>query len=325
LVVGLVVLSLVSIWAAVQQVVNPNLEKVETLEANMNELVEMSKSTAQAGFQAPEMQQTPIPSTTLATETPMSSVLTTRVSLKVGTYAPTRQAKKCLDLLLNISHWENAGAMIIGANVGSVGNDDSWKALMESQGLRHWSKIFIEPMPLLFGTLEKNIAKSSNSELAFAVNRAVVDEDFEADSIKIFCLNGKKLAEQKLESPWWLPQTCSTIRERLFASYDLGKLGTREQLEFALEEFDVKAQTVDAIFRENAMFAGDKIEYVQIDTEGYDAFIVKSLTIRPKILTYENVVISKEANEELVEVLESRGYKLACQGHQSLFWTREDE
>jgi FkbM family methyltransferase len=64
-----------------------------------------------------------------------------------------------------------------------------------------------------------------------------------------------------------------------------------------------------------------RIDLIQIDTEGYDYEIVKTLKLdnfKPSIINYENKHISMKKQHELISYLSSYGYKMYCNGHDTL-------
>ena len=72
----------------------------------------------------------------------------------------------------------------------------------------------------------------------------------------------------------------------------------------------VKAENLMKIISDNHFF---KIDYLQIDTEGYDYEVIKMINfnkIKPFIIRYESVNLSNKDNYELSILLKSYGYFL---------------
>ncbi len=64
-----------------------------------------------------------------------------------------------------------------------------------------------------------------------------------------------------------------------------------------------------------------RIDLLQIDTEGYDYEIIKTLRlddIKPSIINYENKHISMDKQHEIISYLVSHGYKVSCNGHDTI-------
>ena len=62
----------------------------------------------------------------------------------------------------------------------------------------------------------------------------------------------------------------------------------------------------------------DKIDFLQIDTEGYDYEIIKTIDfdlMPPQIIRYEDAALSNQASIECVEYLIQKGYRIFDERH----------
>jgi FkbM family methyltransferase len=77
-----------------------------------------------------------------------------------------------------------------------------------------------------------------------------------------------------------------------------------------MEGFDVRAVTFEQLLAEHGMTA---LDVLQIDTEGYDAEIIRMIPferLRPTIINFEILNLSKSDTEAIYTLLMDRGYRL---------------
>ena len=190
-----------------------------------------------------------------ASSTPTPSALPTPPALTNGEFhlpacpkskGGSKEAQSATQALGLVALHGSGTALVIGANTGSVLNDPSF-AVLASGPFANFDKLFVEPMPTLFHTLEENI---KGMPRARAVNHAIANQ---SKTLDMYCLGslkgraleavtrgkGKGKGDRGLgavargkghgagkpkgtdDAQWWWSQICSLSRERLFSSYDV--------------------------------------------------------------------------------------------------------
>jgi len=187
-------------------------------------------------------------------------------------------------------------------------------------------KVFVEPVPPLFAQLTENTASISNVTL---VNQAVRLNDA-TPTIELFCWDvdqvrrdirhGNSSWPRKVQKPkeYWRA-LCSTDRAEILTranvpAADLSderKAASSANLERYIVSYTVQASTVAELVSKHAL---QDARYLQIDVEGLDKMLVKSLPLgvdgfMPKVILYEEEGIG---DPQLVQYLESRGYSYCC-------------
>ena len=192
---------------------------------------------------------------------------------------------------------------------------------------RAWKKIFVEPIPPIFKELASNVEKVNDPQ-AFLVNAAIVDHGTlmksETKTIEMHCwklsANGnidyEAFRALGLEADSWMASTCSLDRDRLLSKYDYGQAEnfTESQKNSLLTTYSVRMKTVEQTIGETTGVL-NLILYLQIDAEGWDCKLLKSMPwhrrdFRPALVNYEFVICSEQEVVESHELMEGLGYKL---------------
>lgn len=174
----------------------------------------------------------------------------------------------------------------IGANDGLA--NDPIRPLIKQF---HMKGLLVEPMPDFFARLTKNYA--DEPQLAFE-NCAIGAADGEVSLFRF-----------KPDTP--LPNNFFHGMARFDKNYMLAR-SIKMGLTDAIEEIKVPALTFDTLTRKHNI---QKIDFLQIDTEGFDFEIIKmafSLNILPEIINYEWTEISLEDRFACKTLLLEKGY-----------------
>ena len=243
---------------------------------------------------------------------------------------PRHNALKSLTTQLSAT---NGTVLIIGANTGpGPGAVDPMFKWLNSRTAAHLDKIFVEPMPNIFRALESNIAAMPR---ATAINAAVSSVSghqtmycagLANDSVKLVAMAESATALNPMK--WWTG-TCSLARARLFNGYDFGAqnpLGSsteaHQQHDALITETKVKTLTARQLL---AALPSPPL-YVQIDAEGYDDEILKSILdkdnnsgLNPKIgVMFEHVLLTEPRFRAAFELVKHQGYTNQCQYTQNI-------
>ena len=183
----------------------------------------------------------------------------------------------------------------VGANDGI-----SFDFLYEFVISRKSSGVVIEPVADYFKELALNY---SNYPAVKKINKAV--HSFEK-SIKIYRI--KESRKQKY--PDWAKGIAS-FDENHHKRWNISK----EDIEVE----NVSADTLMNIISDS--YSNKKIDYLQIDTEGYDLEILKMLDfklIKPLIIKYEHVNLEKIEIIDSMKFLNNKGYLLFKEGNDTI-------
>ena len=151
--------------------------------------------------------------------------------------------------------------------------------------------LLIEPLPYFFDRLKLNYADSpSIVPLNIALHPT-------AEKFDIYSVNPKELHKY----PHWASGIASFNKEHLFKN--------------SVKESDMVAQAVackplSKLISEHGL---QELDYLQIDTEGFDDEIIKMIDFRqvkPKLIKFESVHLSTEKKLFTVNLLKSQGYKI---------------
>ncbi len=161
----------------------------------------------------------------------------------------------------------------------------------------HWRGILVEPVPYLFQRLKANY--SGEPQLRF--EQAAV-------------------AEQEGEITFYAIRDASNlpadIRGLGSLSRDviLAHRAVLPNIESLIEEIKVPAITVMGLIAKHGV---EKLDLLQIDTEGYDYEVIKMIDfslIKPAIVHFEHVHLSSMEWRDACALLASHGYRLAQVG-----------
>ncbi|MCR4347320.1 MAG: FkbM family methyltransferase [Sulfuricaulis sp.] len=174
----------------------------------------------------------------------------------------------------------------IGANDGLA--NDPIRPLVKQF---HMKGLLVEPMPDFFAKLTKNYA--DEPQLGFE-NCAIGARDGEVSLFRF-----------KPDAP--LPNNFFHGMARFDKSYMFARARSMG-LNDAIEEIKVPALTFQTLVRKHNI---RKIDFLQIDTEGFDFEIIKmafSLSVLPEIINYEWTELSAEDRYACKTLLVEKGY-----------------
>jgi len=219
--------------------------------------------------------------------------------------------------------------MVLGANDG-ISYDPAW-AYGYWKAVPHHKIVWVEPIPELYRKLKNNTAHIENKLL---LNIAVRPNSMEEDELDFVCWDLKMIDNVLLKGvadpiptiagsgvkAYWRA-LCSSTQRALTEASDLyrGKMWSSQP------EADKKRIIQDVNqyiihYRVDALKPADIVStynlknfnYLQIDVEGLDNEIIKSLPLGvdgfyPKMILYEN-----HQGYAMKEFLESHGYHVCC-------------
>lgn len=225
--------------------------------------------------------------------------------------------------------------VVIGANVGDLPNDQLFH--MMNTHFDDYQKVFVEPIKPIFDKLKSNVEKHKMKH-TLLINAAVGDEQ---RKLTFYCWKEKEDIQNpiiKSKHKWWWEQTCSLDHRRLFSKYDFGPQlhdMLRDQslidvlLKTDIAQYDVPVYSFKQLM---VMYKLDPydIAYIQVDTEGYDAVVVKNIlensNVNPAAINFEDVLLSETDKKSLSIALRRRGYSEPCKngGQSSLSFIDDD-
>ena len=154
----------------------------------------------------------------------------------------------------------------------------------------------VEPVPYIFKRLQSNY---EGIERVALENAAIADRDGE---LPFFHLRDATAAE-RAELPSWYDGIGSFNRDSILAhANDMPDVASR------IVEARVPALSFDSLLAKHGI---DAIDLVVIDTEGYDAEIIRSIDFnrhRPKLLLYEHYHLDAATRAGTRALLEEAGY-----------------
>jgi FkbM family methyltransferase len=176
----------------------------------------------------------------------------------------------------------------IGANDG-VSNDPLYKFVSEYG----WNGVLLEPLPEVFEVLKFNYKDSPN--LRF-VNAAISEQD---GTRKLYTVHMDDSTFSKAR------QFSSFRRESLLQRTDMvSDIASR------IEEIQVRCISFATLVNE---IGNRVVDILLMDTEGYDFAILKMINfsdIKPSIICYEHIYMSKAEQRAAAELLTRQGYRL---------------
>jgi FkbM family methyltransferase len=187
----------------------------------------------------------------------------------------------------------------IGANDG-INNDPIHKFIKRDS----WTGILLEPQAYVFDTYLKPLYRKTTG---ITVVRAALDyEDGERTLYNISVSRSR-----------WATGLSSFSREVLEAAVESGYIEREAGKEGALlpakkEEY-ISEEKVECISAETLVnrYGIEHIDWLQIDTEGYDFEIIKmfaAFKIKPEVIVYENLHFPESLSAECEFFLREKGY-----------------
>lgn len=193
----------------------------------------------------------------------------------------------------------------VGANDGVTG-DPCGGLFIEN---RNWTGLLIEPVPYLFAKLAHNYADRER----FALEQVAIGKEPGRTHFYYVDESAKKA----------LPGI--PIHYDMLGSFD--RMHIVNHLNGVLEPYivtiEIEVQGLANVLQRNGI---KKIDVLQIDTEGYDWEVLKSLdfaTILPKVIYVEHKHLSLDDRQAMVACLESQGYRILDCGND--FYAERDE
>lgn len=167
-----------------------------------------------------------------------------------------------------------------------------------------WKGVMLEPQPAVFKNFLSKLHK--NTPGVHAINAALSDKDGEQTMFKI--------AFSDLR---WATGLTSFRKEALEKAIDSGHVGRMvarygEKLPARREDYIAEEKiisiTADTLIKKYDL---KKIDWVQIDAEGFDYEIIKLLkieTTQPQVIVYEKSHLSSADQSACIALLERNGY-----------------
>jgi FkbM family methyltransferase len=149
--------------------------------------------------------------------------------------------------------------------------------------------VLVEPVPHAFKRLQETYGNFRNVRL---VQAAVGRQDGEAIIYSV-----------KMEGRW----EKSTFAPML-SSFDRNHLLKHKILDHEIEATRVKTMTLKSLFRDYSIY---KVNFMMIDTEGYDAEVVEMLLqgdVLPNKLCFEHIHLDQKSIDDLFLKLKDHGY-----------------
>lgn len=177
----------------------------------------------------------------------------------------------------------------IGANDGDKGD-----YLQEYVNGGGWRGVLVEPIPYVFAELRRRHGRNPNLQL---VNAAIAENDGTAE---IFYLPKD---DDSALPPWY--DAIATFRREVIETHT----PWIPDIESRISTMAVPTMTFDSLC---ASCQVDRIDLVQIDTEGYDFEIVKQVDLdrfKPALILYEHYHLRPGEREACEHHLESHGYR----------------
>lgn len=215
-----------------------------------------------------------------------------RLLHRARTRLPSERYQDALNLvLLDFARARpRANFVQVGAHDGRE-QDPLWRHI---QG-RKWSGVMVEPVPYVFRRLERSYANDPRIRL---VNAAIAPT---AGTATLYHL--PESAEPGL--PPWYDALASFSRDVIAKHKEF-----IPDIESRIEPIEVPTITFADLCRQNGI---DRIDVVQIDTEGYDYEIIKLIDLdraAPTILMYEHIHLSPEDRSGCESLLMDHGYEI---------------
>lgn len=180
---------------------------------------------------------------------------------------------------------KNVKFLQIGANDGV-----SFDCLYDYVTKNRWSGVAVEPLREFYDKLCFNYSEFSNVEL---VNLAIHPTK---ESISLFKVNPTYYNE--FEN--WVKGIASLEKEHLI------KHGVPEN---KIIEESVRCVNLMELIKKHNLY---NVDYIQIDTEGFDSEILKMLNfdvVKPKMIKFEHIHLSEGELKHIIDLLKRNKYK----------------
>jgi FkbM family methyltransferase len=193
----------------------------------------------------------------------------------------------------------NLTVVQVGANDG-INNDPIHKFIKRD----NWQGVLLEPQKFVY---EKYLKPLYGKTKGIVVLNAALDKKD----------GNKPIYRLSVSNSRWATGLTSFNRKVLEEAINSGYVETQAikegcQLPGKKEDF-IEQENVDCVSLDTLIkrYNLDKIDWLQIDTEGFDFEIIKMFNInvtKPKVIVYENLHLSPEDKMECINYLKSSGY-----------------
>ncbi|MBP8959725.1 MAG: FkbM family methyltransferase [Bacteroidales bacterium] len=213
-------------------------------------------------------------------------------------YKPTPQT---IDEFANIFSKSRTDITVIqiGANDG-INNDPIHKFIKRDK----WNGVLLEPQKDVFDKYLQRLYRKTNAIIT--LNAALDKSDGKKTLYKISACNSR-----------WAHGLASfnrSVLEKSISSGYVARQALKEGCRLPENENDLIAEEqVECISPETLIkrYGIKKIDWLQIDTEGYDFEIIKMFNLpltKPSVIVYENLHLTEETKEECIRFLNINGY-----------------
>jgi FkbM family methyltransferase len=191
---------------------------------------------------------------------------------------------------------KNVYIVQIGSNDGKT-HDPIHVLLLRNPS---WAALFVEPVPFLFERLRQNYANNSSyrfENVAIGDRVGVTPFYYVDDSAK----------EQLSEVPWWFDQVGSFDRDHITRHFG-------NTLDRFIVTANVPTVPLEVLLERNNV---NKIDLLNIDTEGYDWHVLRQLDLTkysPTAILIEHRHLSTATKTEVRSFLQDR-YRIVDLGH----------
>lgn len=206
-----------------------------------------------------------------------------------------------------LSRQSHVSVVQVGAHVGNSENDPIHRFLWSVKG-GQCTALLIEPVGYLFKQLVMNY-RQCPADVRFE-NAAVAEEAGHRDFWRL------KEGADLTGMPDWMSQLGSLLPERIGAMWDACEQDPAHKRFLAENTVvdRVRCATIDELRRKHGI---GEIDFLQVDAEGYDYEILKTIDFessKPKAINYERVLLGA-AEGECREMLQANGYMLYDRNH----------
>jgi len=195
---------------------------------------------------------------------------------------------------------ENGTFMLIGANEG-ISSDD---VLSEIVGKSNWEGLLIEPVPGIFEKLKINYREFTH-RLTFinsAISTTIGEEEF-------YSIDTTK----EPPPPQWLSELGSFNESVILKHRDV-----YPNIEDYIKKITVKSITFESLVTSHGI---TKIDLLMIDTEGFDAEIIKTIDftkILPSVIIFEHAHLQNTDYRFCLRTLKKRHYLIYGNGRDTI-------
>jgi len=196
-------------------------------------------------------------------------------------------------LVRDLLDLNDATFMIIGAFDG-ITNDETYPLVRQY----HFRGLALEPQPAAFARL----AKAYQDEPQVVLRNAAID--WKPGQREMFAV------KPEFHTDEFRPQLASFSRE-VMLRYP------------GLAESEIESSSVDCVTVHDCLAEAklDRVDLLQIDTEGFDFEVIKMLDaagIAPKIIRYEHHHLSRSDNHACLRHLMKKGYRISYHENDAL-------